>query len=104
MNTDNRATDELINNWQQVNAEVAEACKQSRRHIDDVKLLAVSKTKPVERIKALAQRGQRDFGENYLQEALEKITQLRAEAEAAGEAEHLNSAKWRGTKSPSFTK
>ncbi len=82
MNTDNRATDELINNWQQVNAEVAEACKQSRRHIDDVKLLAVSKTKPVERIKALAQRGQRDFGENYLQEALEKITQLRAEAEA----------------------
>jgi len=82
MNTDNRATDELINNWQQVNAEVAEACKQSSRHIDDVKLLAVSKTKPVERIKALAQRGQRDFGENYLQEALEKITQLRAEAEA----------------------
>jgi len=82
MNTDNRATDELINNWQQVNAEVAEACKQRHRHIDDVKLLAVSKTKPVERIKALAQRGQRDFGENYLQEALEKITQLRAEAEA----------------------
>ena len=66
MNTDNRATDELINNWQQVNAEVAEACKQSRRHIDDVKLLAVSKTKPVERIKALAQRGQRDFaGKNH---------------------------------------
>lgn len=80
MNTDNRATDELINNWQQVNAEVAEACKQSHRHIDDVKLLAVSKTKPVERIKALAQRGQRDFGENYLQEALDKITQLQEQA------------------------
>jgi len=77
MNTENRATDKLISNWRQVNAEVQEACKQSHRRIDDVQLLAVSKTKPVEMISALAERGQRDFGENYLQEALEKITQLR---------------------------
>jgi len=37
-----------------------------------VSLLAVSKTKPIEDIVSLYQAGQRDFGENYLQEALVK--------------------------------
>ncbi|WP_257254763.1 MULTISPECIES: YggS family pyridoxal phosphate-dependent enzyme [unclassified Endozoicomonas] len=41
-----------------------------------VKLLAVSKTKPAEMIAEAWQLGQRDFGENYLQEAVDKITQL----------------------------
>lgn len=41
------------------------------------KLLAVSKTKPSQMIAALYQAGQRDFGENYLQEALDKIKELR---------------------------
>jgi len=38
----------------------------------NVTLVAVSKTKPVEDIKALYDAGQRDFGENYVQELLEK--------------------------------
>lgn len=38
-----------------------------------VSLLAVSKTKPIEKIQALAKLGQLDFGENYLQESLTKI-------------------------------
>jgi len=38
----------------------------------DVTLVAVSKTKPVEDIKALYDLGQRDFGENYVQELVEK--------------------------------
>lgn len=37
-----------------------------------VRLVAVSKRQPVEAIRALAELGQRDFGENYLQEALDK--------------------------------
>ena len=41
-----------------------------------VQLLAVSKTKPVEEIQALYDLGQRDFGENYVQELLEKQAQL----------------------------
>ncbi|MGI9281766.1 MAG: YggS family pyridoxal phosphate-dependent enzyme [Endozoicomonas sp.] len=41
-----------------------------------VKLLAVSKTKPAEMISDAWQLGQRDFGENYLQEAVDKITLL----------------------------
>jgi len=41
-----------------------------------VQLLAVSKTKSVEEIQALYDMGQRDFGENYVQELLEKQVQL----------------------------
>ena len=44
---------------------------------DKVTLLAVSKTKPAAMIATLANAGQRHFGENYLQEALEKITALK---------------------------
>ena len=43
---------------------------------DKVTLVAVSKTKPVEDIKALYDLGQRDFGENYVQEMEEKYNQL----------------------------
>lgn len=39
-----------------------------------VRLLAVSKSQPVERVRALAAVGQREFGENYVQEALAKIS------------------------------
>ncbi|MCF5929180.1 YggS family pyridoxal phosphate-dependent enzyme, partial [Xanthomonas perforans] len=39
----------------------------------DVRLLAVSKTKPADAVAALAAQGQRAFGENYVQEADAKI-------------------------------
>ncbi|MDP4262962.1 MAG: YggS family pyridoxal phosphate-dependent enzyme [Bacteroidota bacterium] len=42
----------------------------------NVTLVAVSKTKPVEDIRALYDLGQRDFGENYVQELVEKAGQL----------------------------
>ena len=43
---------------------------------DKATLIAVSKTKPVEDIKALYDLGQRDFGENYVQELVDKQPQL----------------------------
>jgi len=46
------------------------------RDPSSVHLLAVSKQHPAAAIQALAQAGQRDFGENYLQEARDKIGQL----------------------------
>jgi hypothetical protein len=52
-----------------------EAEKNSRKPTEII-LLAVSKTRPAEQIRAAYQTGQRFFGENYLQEALEKIAQL----------------------------
>src|SRR5215510_6458027 len=46
------------------------------KELGNVTLVAVSKTKPVEDIKALYELGQRDFGENYVQELIEKQPQL----------------------------
>ena len=71
----------LIKSWQQVNKQVAQACAQATRENNEVTLLAVSKTKPAEMVATLARQGQRDFGENYLQEALEKIQVLRGQPE-----------------------
>lgn len=44
----------------------------------DIKLLAVSKTKPATDVEQAYQEGQRNFGENYVQEAVDKINQLRS--------------------------
>ena len=51
----------------------AQACG---RNPDEITLLAVSKTKPVQDILTAYAAGQRDFGENYLQEAEKKISEL----------------------------
>jgi len=61
----------------QVLAQIQAACTQAGREPDSVQLLAVSKTQPSNVLAEMYQTGQRDFGENYLQEALEKITQLK---------------------------
>ena len=49
-----------------------EAATKAGRDITTIKLVAVSKTKPVEDLMALYNSGQRDFGENYFQELCEK--------------------------------
>lgn len=66
----------LIQNWQKVNQRIVNAIKKANRLDKSTRLIAVSKTKPVEMIDSLAKKGQQDFGENYLQEAIEKITRL----------------------------
>ena len=71
----------LIENWQHVSDQVVQACKQSEKVPSSVTLLAVSKTKAAEMVATLARQGQRDFGENYLQEAIEKIQSLREQVE-----------------------
>src|SRR5690606_8376924 len=53
------------------------ACAQAGREPDSVQLLAASKTQPSAVLADMYQAGQRAFGENYLQEALEKITALK---------------------------
>ncbi|SET83078.1 YggS family pyridoxal phosphate-dependent enzyme [Thalassotalea agarivorans] len=59
-----------------VKQQIINACFQAQRDSADVKLLAVSKTKPTSAIEAAYAEGQKDFGENYLQEAVEKIESL----------------------------
>jgi PLP dependent protein len=56
-----------------VRQRLAEAAVRARRQPDDVRLLAVSKTFSLEHVKAAVEAGQRDFGENRVQEALQKI-------------------------------
>ena len=60
----------------QLQKRIAAAAESCDRDPTQVRLIAVSKTKPVEAILAAHQAGQRAFGENYLQEALEKIQAL----------------------------
>ncbi|MGB1922837.1 MAG: YggS family pyridoxal phosphate-dependent enzyme [Alcanivorax sp.] len=60
----------------QVNTQINAFCEQSGRASDSVQLLAVSKTRTADEVARLADQGQRHFGENYLQEALDKIAAL----------------------------
>lgn len=64
--------------WQTVLARIRDTEQRFRRPPDSVQLLAVSKTRPATAIAALAAAGQRRFGENYLQEALDKMAELKA--------------------------
>lgn len=61
----------------EVRANIAKACKASRREPADITLIAVSKTHPVETIEPLLEQGQRVFGENRVQEAQGKWPELR---------------------------
>ena len=55
---------------------MAQACAQAARPAHSVALLAVSKTFPAQAVLEAAQAGQRAFGENYIQEAVEKMEQV----------------------------
>jgi len=73
----------IADNLQAVRARIGRAASAARRDPAEVTLLAVSKTHPPARVREAMAAGQRAFGENYLQEALEKLA-------AAPEAEwHL---------------
>ena len=60
-----------------VRARIQEACSAAGRPVDAVRLLAVSKTFAAPDVEAAFAAGQTAFGENYIQEAVRKITQLR---------------------------
>lgn len=59
-----------------VNQRIAAACLEVGRRPESVLLLAVSKTFPVTSIRDAVAAGQRSFGENYVQEGVEKVTAL----------------------------
>jgi len=59
-----------------IHARIASAANASGRTTDSIMLLAVSKKKPASDIRLAYECGQRDFGENYLQEALQKMQEL----------------------------
>ena len=63
----------IATNLARIRAEIATAEMQFNRPDGSVKLIAVSKTRPVSDIMVAINEGQADFGENYCQEAVEKI-------------------------------
>ena len=85
----------VTENFRKIQDLLAKATADAGRPADAVRLLAVSKKKPLEAILEAADAGQRDFGENFVQEGLSKI-------ESAGRADlrwhfigHLQSNKTR---------
>lgn len=62
--------------YQQVTAQIRAAMQQNERVNESVQLLAVSKTRSSDEIRQIVTLGQLRYGENYLQEALQKIKDL----------------------------
>jgi pyridoxal phosphate enzyme (YggS family) len=66
----------IKNNLAKINLQIFNACQQAERAASQVTLLAVSKTKTSAMIDQAYLAGQREFGESYIQEAVEKIADL----------------------------
>ena len=81
--------EELAARLDRVRARLAEACAANGRRPEDVLLVAVSKFHPAADMAAVAAAGQADFGENYVQEALEKRAELAENPVAAGIRWHM---------------
>lgn len=66
----------VVENLAEVEKHICEACARAGRSRDEVTLIAVSKTKPVSMIEELLPGGTRDFGENKVQELVDKYEVL----------------------------
>lgn len=66
----------LKENLANVEKNIEQACKNAGRSRDEVTLIAVSKTKPVEMLQGIYDENIRDFGENKVQELCSKMEQL----------------------------
>jgi PLP dependent protein len=67
----------LAHSIAEVEEKISAACRRTGRQRDEIQLIAVTKTVPVDRIQEAIQEGLTHFAENYIQEAQEKIETLR---------------------------
>ncbi len=74
--SDFEPSNSLTQPFQAVNTQIELACEQASRQHGSVALLAVSKRHPSAKIKQLHALGQNSFGENYVQEGVEKVQEL----------------------------
>lgn len=77
MSTYSIPPDPTLEAWKNLQKDITETCKEYHRSAEEVQLLAVSKTVPIENIRPLLQAGQTLFAENRVQEATEKWAILR---------------------------
>lgn len=68
-------------NLAEVRTRISEAAKRSGRQLDDVKIMAVTKTRSLEEIEEAYSAGFRLFGENRIQEAVQKFSDFHPDAE-----------------------
>ncbi|MDP5209637.1 YggS family pyridoxal phosphate-dependent enzyme [Microbulbifer sp. 2205BS26-8] len=66
----------IVENLNAVGERIVTCCNNCARNPAEITLLAVSKTQPAEAIRSVYEAGQHHFGENYLQEALQKQDRL----------------------------
>lgn len=66
----------VAENLERVRAQISDAAKRSGRGMDDVDLVAISKTHDAERVREAIEAGQTLFGESKVQEARAKIPEL----------------------------
>ncbi len=84
----------IQSNLQDVRGRIATACAQAGRPAASVLLLAVSKTMPAQAVLDAMAAGQRDFGENYVQEAVDKIVVVRAHEAGNPDLQHGGRSVW----------
>jgi pyridoxal phosphate enzyme (YggS family) len=87
----------IVDKLQAVQARIVAACAAAGRDPAHVRLLAVSKTFGPDAVMAAMAGGQRAFGENYIQEGVEKILVLREQAAAAlqlSDPSHAGTPQW----------
>ncbi len=70
----------IAENLERVRGRIATACAKCGRNVDEVELVAVTKTHPAERVREAIDAGQTLFGENKVQEARAKIPELPSSA------------------------
>jgi pyridoxal phosphate enzyme (YggS family) len=73
----NEIREKILDNIKNVKERIKRACEHSGRNENEIKIVAVSKTFPSDFIKFAYEGGIRDFAENYVQEALKKINELK---------------------------
>ena len=66
----------IPNNFERVREQIAAAANKSGRSVEDVELVAISKTHPAEKVREAIEAGQKLFGESKVQEARAKIPEL----------------------------
>ena len=67
---------DIAENLERVRLQIAEAAQKSRRSLDEIELVAISKTHDAEKVRAAHEAGQMLFGESKVQEARAKIPEL----------------------------
>ena len=75
-NESTHKTEQIAARIAQIKAQIAQSARANNRNPDHIQLLGVSKTKPVSDIISAYEAGHRNFGENYVQESIEKIQQM----------------------------